>query len=113
LRLGGAERVERQARRVGARLARHYARASAFAPDLELIDGGGAERVAGDHHDALALGAEFGGELADGGGLAGAIDAGDQDDEGLGCHLQRLRHRRENFLDLSGERRLHLVKRGA
>ena len=60
---------------------------------------------------ALALGAELGGELADGGGLAGAVDAGDQNDERLRRHLQRLGHGRQHFLDLAGEHRLHFVGR--
>ena len=62
-----------------------------------------------DHHDALALGAEFGGELTDGGGLAGAVDAGDQDDERLGCHFQRLGHGAEDLFDFTGEHSLHFV----
>ncbi len=49
--------------------------ARAVAPDLELLDRGGAEGVAGAEQHALALGAELGRELADGRGLADAVDA--------------------------------------
>ena len=52
-------------------------------PDLQLLDRGGAERVAGRQHHRSAFGAEFGRQFADGRGLARAIDAGDQDDEWL------------------------------
>ncbi len=109
--LAARERVEREARGVGARLARHHAGAGALAPDFELIDGRGAKGVAGHQHHALAFGAEFGGELADGGGLAGAVDAGDQNDEGPRRDLQRLGDRDQHFLDLAGQQRLHLVRR--
>ena len=59
------------------------------APDLELLDRGGAERVAGGEHDRSALGAELGGELADGRGLARAVDADDQDHERLARRRSR------------------------
>ena len=75
--------LEGEAGGIGAGFARDEDGAGALAPDFELIDGGGAERVAGRQHDLAALGAEFRGELADGRGLAGAVDAGDQDDERL------------------------------
>ena len=53
------------------------------APDLQLLDRGGAERVAGREHHLAALGAEARRELADGGGLARAIHADYQNDERL------------------------------
>ena len=54
----------------------------AFAPDLELLDGGGAEGVARGQQDAVAVALKSMGELADGGGLADAVDADHQNDEG-------------------------------
>ena len=51
-------------------------------PRSELLDGGGAERVGGGEDDASALGPVAAGELADGRGLAGPVDADDQDDRG-------------------------------
>ena len=51
-----AQRLEGEARRVGARLARDHLGAGALAPDFQLVDGGGAERVAGREHHLAALG---------------------------------------------------------
>ncbi len=51
-------------------------------PDLELLDGGGAEGVGGAEQDGTSLSGEVGGELAGGGGLAGAVDADHHDDLG-------------------------------
>ena len=58
-RLRGGERVEGKAGRIGARLARDHAGAGALAPDFQLLDGGGAEGVAGRQHHRLAFGAEL------------------------------------------------------
>ena len=49
-------------------------------PDLELIDGRGAERVGGADERLLAVEPQAVGELADRGGLAGAVHADDQHD---------------------------------
>jgi hypothetical protein len=45
----------------------------------ELLDRRGAEGVAGGQHHAVALLLQALGQLADGGGLAGAVDADHQD----------------------------------
>ena len=55
----------------------------AVGPDPQLLDGGGAEGVAGRQGDLRAFLGQALGQLADGGGLAGAVDPGHQDDEGL------------------------------
>ena len=55
-------------------------RVRALGPDPQLVDGGGAERVGGGEHDAPAVGALARGELADGRGLAGPVDADDEHD---------------------------------
>ena len=47
----------------------------------QLLDRRGAEGVAGGEHDRLAFGPELGRELADRRGLAGAVDADDEDHE--------------------------------
>ena len=56
--------------------------ADPLAPGGELVDGGGAEGVGRAEHDRLVLGDEDPRDLADGGGLAGAVDADDEDDAG-------------------------------
>src|SRR3546814_6185358 len=53
--------------------------ADAVGPDLELADGGGTEGVAGGEQHAVILLQKQVGELGDSGGLAGAVDADDQD----------------------------------
>src|SRR3546814_10439731 len=66
---------------------------SDLAPGLQLRDGGGAEGVAGGEHQAAALVLVASRQLADGGGLADAVDADGEDDErprsGIDC--QRFR----------------------
>ena len=101
--------LECEARGIRPLRARDHGRAGALTPDLQLLDRGGAERVAGREHDLAALGAEARRELADGGGLARAVHADDQNDERLGGRVdhQRLRDRAEHLLDLRGEDRLH------
>ncbi len=57
----------------------------AVRPDLQLVDGGGTERVGGSEDDLFALGFEVGRHLSDGGGLADAVYA-DDEDHGRGRH---------------------------
>ena len=65
--------------------------AGALAPALELLDGGGAERVGGADHDLLAERlAQVPGELADRGRLAGAVDADDEDHGRVGAQVDRV-----------------------
>ncbi len=80
---GFLQRIEGEARGVGADIAGDDGRAGALAPDLELIDGGGAEGVAGRQHDAVAFTGELRRQLADGGRLAAAVDAEHEHDVGL------------------------------
>ena len=65
--------------RVGVRLAGDDLRAEPLAPDRELLDGGGAKRVAGAEDHAFALRLKELGELGDRGRFAGAVDAADHD----------------------------------
>src|SRR5262245_61083526 len=60
---------------IGAHRLRHHLGGDPFAPDFELIDRGGAERVGGREHDLEALALELVRELGRGRGLAGAVDA--------------------------------------
>src|SRR5690606_38058481 len=109
---GLAVGVEEQAGGVRPGGARHNRATRALAPDLELLDGGSAESVAGGEHYPLALGAESGGELADRGGLAAAVDADDEDHMRAVAALDvdRLRDRLEDRCDVLGERLPHLFR---
>src|SRR3954447_2186686 len=66
----GGQRVEGKACRVRTLPARYHRRFGAIAPDLQLLDRGGAESVARRQHHLAAFGGETRRELADGGGLA-------------------------------------------
>src|SRR6266542_4483413 len=77
---GGGEGVEGDRRRVGALLVADDLGADALAPEGELLGGCRTEGVGRRQDGALALLREGEGELAAGGGLAGAVDADDQDD---------------------------------
>ena len=57
-------------------------RADPVGPQLELVGGRGAERVAGGHHHPVAVADLAHAELADGGGLADAVDADEEPDVG-------------------------------
>ena len=80
--LGGGHRVEDDGAGVGALLVRDDVGADDLAPGLELLDGGGAERVGGGDDDLLAVLAVGLRELGDARRLAGAVDADDEDDGG-------------------------------
>ena len=99
------KRFEGEAGGVGAGRPGDDRNAHALAPDLELLDGRGAEGIAGAEHYALCFGGEASRELADRRGLAGTVDANDHDDVGRACAVdpQRLRDRREHLLDLGGK----------
>lgn len=88
----------------------------AFGPDFELLDGGGAEGVGCAEKDGFARrifgcrAAEHGGELAAGGGLAGAVDSDEEDDFGRsGGMSDRLVDGRENVEELGLEEMLEFV----
>ena len=79
---GGVAGVEGDGGGVGAHLVLDDLHVDAAGPDGELLDGGGAEGVAGGDHHGFALVFQVLAELGDGGGFAGAVDAGDEDDRG-------------------------------
>jgi len=86
---GGIAGVEGDGGGVGAHLMFDDLDVDALGPDGELFDGGGAKGVASGDHDGLALAFEVLAELGDGGGFAGAVDAGDEDDGGTrGCEFE-------------------------
>ena len=75
--------LEGHAGGVAALRAAHHLDADAVAPRGQLVDGRGTERVGRAQGHREVLGDEDPGDLADGGGLAGAVDADDEDDAGL------------------------------
>ena len=89
------DRFERDAGRVAALGAADDLDTDALAPRGQLVDGGGAERVGRAERDGEVLGDQDPGDLADGGGLAGAVDTDHQDHAGLAvgaAHLQAAVH---------------------
>ncbi len=70
--------VEDDRARIAALAAAHDVGTDPFGPQLELLGGRGAERVAGGHHDGASLGELPLADLADGGGLADAVHADEQ-----------------------------------
>ncbi len=72
--------IEEHRRGIAARLVLDHFCSGTIAPDLQLLDGGGAKRVGSRQQDGLALGAEGMRQLADGGRLASAVDTDDEND---------------------------------
>ena len=107
------QRIEGKARGIRSLRARDNRRFGPLAPDLQLLDGGGAKGIAGGQHHLAAFGGEFGRQFADGGGLAGPVDADHENDERLLRRVdhQRLCHRRQNLLDFGRDHGLHIVRR--
>src|SRR5712675_2439093 len=73
--LRGLNCVEDDGTGIGARLLSGEVGSGSFSPNVQLLDGGGAERVAGREHDAMALICEPARKFADARGLAGTVDA--------------------------------------
>src|SRR5207253_2108200 len=105
-RLRRADRVEGDRGRVAAALGADEVRARARRPDLELLLCRGAKGVRGGDDDRAPVLAELGGELADRGRLAGAVDADDQEHAGPLLQLETAglaEHPRDLFLKPRGE----------
>ena len=90
-RLGCGDRVERDGGRVAAALRADEVRIRPLCPDLELLLGCGPEGVGRRDEDAAPVLVELGRELADGGRLAGAVDADDEDHARPSSHVQARR----------------------
>ena len=105
--------IEYKASGIGPGLTSDHFGTGALAPNLQLIDRGGAKRVSGRQHHAAAFGAELRRKLADCGGLAGAVDTGNQNNERLLRRIdhERLRHREQDLLDLGGNHSGHFGRR--
>src|ERR1700683_3378743 len=86
-------------RRFGARLARDDRHAVALGPNLELLARRCAKGVPRGEHDAASFGQKPMRQLADGGRLACAVDADDQNDVGLDRLIDHERpfHRLQNI----------------
>ena len=81
--LGSFAGVVRDGRGIGAHFVLDDFHTQAIRPDGELIHGRGAKGIAGaDHHFFLPFVFQQPRELGDAGGLARAVDAGDEDDRG-------------------------------
>ena len=106
------ERVEGEAGGVGALLARDH-RAPARSPQiLQLLDGGGAEGVAGGEHHLLAFGAKLAASLPMVVVLPEPLTPTTRMTKGFAPSTSSgLRHRRQHLFDLGGKHRLHLVRR--
>ncbi len=108
---GGVQGVVNHGSGIGAGVLCHYRDLITLTPGLELLDGGGAKGITGGKHHRTAVGLEAVGQLADGGGLAAAVDADHQHHEGSGerlRNLKRCRHRRQHREHL----RLHRAQNG-
>ena len=74
----------------------------AVRPDLQLVDGRRAEGIRRCQQHLLAVLVQVVGKFADGGRLADAVDADDQDNAGLGGEVERLaarKHLGDNLLE--------------
>ena len=73
----------------------------AFTQHLQLLDGGGTERIAGGEEDLHALlGLDVQGQLAGEGGLTGTVQTGDQDHARIALHIDILRLRAHEIRQL-------------
>ena len=82
-------------------------------PDLELLDGGGAKRVAGGQHDARPSARNFAASLPMVVVLPEPLTPATRMTNGFLCRIddERLRHRRQRLLDFARDHRLDLVGR--
>ena len=77
---GRLDGIEDNRRRIRAwRLVNHLD-ADPFSPRLELLDGGGAERICGGQQDALTVGLELRSQLRACRGFSGPVDAEHEND---------------------------------
>lgn len=101
--IGSLHGIENYGARIGPLLMRNDWNFQALAPDLELVDSGGAEGVSRGQHDRAAETQMIGGEFGDRSRLANAIYAHNHDDVGYpalkdlhlpiaGCLFEQLDH---------------------
>ena len=86
--LGGLNAVKDHGGRVRSLVLADQVRPAALGPDLQLVRGGSPEGVSRHQQDLLPRVYLLLGDLADGGGLAHAVDSDDQDHAGMGGQVQ-------------------------
>ncbi len=86
------QRIEHHGSGIRARLLCGELGAGPLRPDVELFDRGRAKGIACREHQTASLLGEIACELADAGCLARAVDADDEDDEGLACRVDGQRN---------------------
>ena len=100
--LGGLNAVKHHRGRVRPLVLADNGRAASARPDLQLIGGRRPEGISRHQHDLLSLRGQLLCDLADGGGLAHAVDADDQNHAGVGGQIQLRvphgKHIHQNFL---------------
>ncbi len=96
LRLRRADGVEHHRGGIGSFSGPNHIDAGASRPDLELLDGRGTEGIGRADQRLLAFMAQRIRQLADGGGLAGAVDADDEGDAWRSGHGDRIVHGSED-----------------
>ena len=83
--------VEGNRCRVGTHLLLHHGHINAFAPNLQLLDGGSAEGVGSTQHNLVAGALKLIGKLSDGGGFAHAVHPHNHNYVGLCDALRHLK----------------------
>ena len=86
--LGGLDAVKHHGGRVRPLVLADDGCAASARPDLQLVCGRRPEGISRHQHDLLSLSGQLLRDLADGGGLAHAVDADDQNHAGVGGQIQ-------------------------
>ena len=107
--LGGAHRVKDHRGGVGTFVLLDDLHPRPLGPDGELVGGGGPEGVAGAEEDLLPLSLQGGGQFADGGGLAHAVDPDEEDHRGAGGEVQALVSHCQHVLEHPAQTVPHLL----
>ena len=111
------QHVVAHAGRIASTLALDHGHAGALAPNIELLDGGGAERIGATDHNLLSTVRHVAGDLSHRGGLASPVDAykqhaagGIAEDVAIGLHEHLGQTVRQRAAQLTGG--LEIAPRG-